>query len=83
MFKLLLVPLAELGATDIGALVGSVGFPVALCVGLLYYLFKVQKDHKEETDQLKDAINNLNTVMKQILEHIRKLDSTNDKEDDK
>lgn len=81
MINLFLTPLAELGATDIGALVGSVGFPVALCIGLLYYLFKVQKDHKEETDQLKDAINNLNTVMKQILEHIRKLDSNTDKED--
>lgn len=82
MITTLFIKLLEVDVNTIGTLVGSVGFPVALCVGLLYYLFKVQKDHKEETDQLKDAINNLNTVMKQILEHIRKLDSSNSKEDE-
>lgn len=82
MITTLFIKLLEVDVNTIGTLVGSVGFPVALCVGLLYYLFKVQKDHKEETDQLKDAINNLNVVMKQILEHIRKQDSTNGKEDE-
>lgn len=82
MITTLFIKLLEVDVNTIGTLIGSVGFPVALCVGLLYYLFKVQKDHKEETDQLKDAINNLNTVMKQILEHIRKLDSSNSKEDE-
>lgn len=82
MITTLIIKLLEVDANTIGTLVGSVGFPVALCIGLLYYLFKVQRDHKEETDQLKDAINNLNVVMKQILEHIRKLDSDNSKEDE-
>ena len=66
--------LAEVDVSAIGSLVGTVGFPVALSVGLLYYLFKVQKEHKEETNQLKEAITELKVVMSQILEHIRKTD---------
>lgn len=69
------LPLAvEFDITTIGSLIGTVGFPVALSVGLLYYLFRVQKEHKEETNQLKDAITELKLVMSQILEHIRKTD---------
>ena len=49
--------------SSVGAFIGSVGFPVALTIGLLYYLFKVQKEHKEEVNALKDAINNLNLNM--------------------
>lgn len=66
--------LAEADLTMIGSLIGTVGFPVALSVGLLYYLFRVQKEHKEETNQLKEAITELKLVMSQILEHIRKTD---------
>lgn len=70
-----LLQLLEVSPTEIGGLIGTVGFPVALSVGLLAYLFRVQKEHKEETNQLKGAIMDLRLVMSQILEHIR-----NDKE---
>ena len=64
--------LLEADFSAIGSLIGTVGFPAALSVGLLYYLFRVQKEHKEETNQLKEAITELKLVMSQILEHIRK-----------
>ena len=66
--------LLDVDVSMIGSLIGTVGFPVALSVGLLYYLFRVQKEHKEETNQLKEAITELKLVMSQILEHIRKSD---------
>lgn len=66
--------LADVDVSMIGSLIGTVGFPVAMSVGLLYYLFRVQKEHKEETNQLKEAITELKLVMSQILEHIRKTD---------
>ena len=66
--------LGEVDVSVIGSLIGTVGFPVAMSVGLLYYLFRVQKEHKEETNQLKEAITELKLVMSQILEHIRKTD---------
>ena len=71
--------LAEVDIGTIGSMIGTVGFPVALSIGLLYYLFRVQSEHKEETNQLKDAINNLNVVMEKILEHIREEDEKRDK----
>ena len=69
----------------ISTLVGSVGFPVALCLGLLWYLLKLQQTHKEElvelqnahkeeSDKLSEAITNNTIVMQQILEHMRKED---------
>lgn len=68
---LLFTQLGEVSVSEIGSLIGTVGFPVALSVGLLYYLFRVQKEHREETNQLKAAITDLRLVMSQILEHIR------------
>lgn len=69
----------------ISTLIGSVGFPVALCIGLLWYLMKLQQTHKEElvelqnahkeeSDKLSEAISNNTIVMQQILEHMRKED---------
>lgn len=74
MLNTLICLLADVDVSMIGSLVGTVGFPVALSIGLLYYLFHVQKEHKEETNQLKEAITELKLVMSQILEHIRKTD---------
>lgn len=68
---LLFTQLGEVSVSEIGSLIGTVGFPVALSIGLLYYLFRVQKEHREETNQLKAAITDLRLVMSQILEHIR------------
>lgn len=63
--------LGEVTPSEIGSLIGTVGFPVALSIGLLTYLFRVQKEHREETNQLKAAITDLRLVMSQILEHVR------------
>lgn len=74
MLNAVIHTLADVDVSMIGSLIGTVGFPVALSIGLLYYLFRVQKEHKEETNQLKEAITELKLVMSQILEHIRKTD---------
>lgn len=69
----------------ISTLIGSVGFPVALCIGVLWYLVKLQQSHKEELnelakshksemDSMTEAIQNNTVVLQQILEHMRKED---------
>lgn len=68
---LLFTQFGEVSVSEIGSLIGTVGFPVALSIGLLYYLFRVQKEHREETNHLKAAITDLRLVLSQILEHIR------------
>lgn len=66
--------LLEIEPSTISSWIGSLGFPIVMAIGLLWYLFKVQKE-------LEVKISDLTVVMKQILEHIRKTDGTNEKED--
>lgn len=65
--------LLEVDATTVSSWIGSLGFPIVMAIGLLWYLFKVQKE-------LEVKITDLTMVMKQILEHIRKVDNDDDKE---
>lgn len=51
--------------------ISTVGFPIAATLILGYLFLQEQKDHKEETDSLKDAINSntlIMTELKQLLE---------------
>ena len=66
--------LLEIEPSTISSWIGSLGFPIVMAIGLLWYLFKVQKE-------LEVKISDLTVVMKQILEHIRKSDGIDEKED--
>jgi len=68
--------LLEIEPSTISSWIGSLGFPIVMAIGLLWYLFKVQKE-------LEVKISDLTVVMKQILEHIRKADGIDEKEDNK
>lgn len=60
-------------------IISSLGFPIAACIALFYYLNKERESHKEEIDSLKNCINENNTVLtalKTLLESIeRRLDN--------
>ena len=60
-------------------LIGTMGFPIAACIALFYYLNKERENHKEEIDTLKNCINENNSVLsalKTLLESIeRRLDN--------
>lgn len=47
-----------------------VGFPIVMCVILLWYIYKSQKNHKEEVTRLTEAIQNNTVVMEKILTKI-------------
>lgn len=53
---------------SITQLIGSLGFPIAMCIYMMYSNNKTIKE-------LTDTINSNTTVMKQILEHFRDGDS--------
>lgn len=50
-----------LDANVLTQLIGSLGFPIALCVALLWLLVKINEQHKEEMNKITEALNN-NTV---------------------
>ena len=42
-------------------MIGSLGFPIAMCVALLWIIVKLNEQHKTEMDTMTEALNN-NTV---------------------
>lgn len=60
-------------------IISSLGFPIAACIALFYYLNKERESHKEEIDALRNCINENNNVLsalKTLLESIeRRLDN--------
>lgn len=59
---------------DIITAISTVGFPIVCTLMMGYLLIEEQKNHKEEMNQLKDAINSNTIVMtelKQYLEDLR------------
>ena len=50
--------------------IATVGFPIVMCGLLLLYIYKSQKNHKEEVTHLTEAIQNNTVVMEKILTKI-------------
>lgn len=64
-------------AEGIVSLIGSLGFPIVMCLILIKYMQDIQKDnketidklnesHKAETDSLKESLNNNTQVLTQL-----------------
>ena len=47
-------------------LIGSLGFPIVACGALFWMLNKQTEMHKQETDTLKEAINELRVAIMQL-----------------
>lgn len=57
--------------------VSTVGFPIVICFVLLYFILlfvkeykEIVKEHKEETKQLADAVNNNSLVIQQMCDKL-------------
>jgi len=50
----------------------AVGFPIAACVALYLHMIHQDADHKEEVNQLRDAIQNNTAVMQRLLDRLGK-----------
>ena len=51
---------------DIIQTISQVGFPIAMCIAMMWYIKEQAKDHKEETRQFTEALNN-NTIALETL----------------
>lgn len=65
-------------ANTIIQIVSSLGFPIVMCGALFWYMVKQREVHKEETDHLKDTINENTKVLAELTTLIKIL--TNEKE---
>lgn len=53
-------------AESIIKVISTVGFPIAMCVFILWFLIKEQNDHKTEMEGLKEVISRNNEVLAQL-----------------
>lgn len=51
-------------------LITTVGFPICMCLIMMYYIMTSQKQHKEEVDSLKESIQNNTIALTQLCERI-------------
>lgn len=52
--------------------ISTVGFPIAMCIILMWYINKTNEQHKAEMDKMSDAIENNTLALTRLL---TKLDS--------
>lgn len=56
---------------DIIQAISTVGFPIVMCVIMIYLNEAQDTRHREEVDKMTEAVNNNTVVIQQILEHMR------------
>lgn len=57
------------GSMDVGVitqLIGSLGFPIAMCIAMMWMLNKQTEQHKEEMNKITDALNNNTVALTQL-----------------
>lgn len=52
-------------------LLANLGFPIACCVALFWYMTKAEERHKQEVDKLSKALDNNTSVLNQLAEIIK------------
>lgn len=60
----------DIDIATVTQLIGSLGFPIVCCIALFWYMVKQNQTHKQEVDELKDAINNNSIVMQKLLDKL-------------
>lgn len=61
--------------TAITQIVSTLGFPIAMCIYLLYRDGKRDEAHKEEMAKMTEAINNNTIALTQLAERMEKHDA--------
>ena len=57
-------------ANTIVTIISTVGFPIAACVALFWQSNEMQKQHKEEMDGVKEALNNNTLVVQKLVDEL-------------
>ena len=58
---------------DVGTIVqiiSTVGFPIAMCVALLWHIQDMADKHKQETEKFTEALNNNTLVLQKLCDTI-------------
>lgn len=50
--------------------ISTVGFPICMCLILMWYVKSITTDHKEETEKFTDALNRNTLVLQKLCDTI-------------
>lgn len=50
----------------------SVGFPIVMCIMLMYYVREMASKHKDESDKFAEALNNNTLVLQKLCDRLDK-----------
>lgn len=53
-------------AQGITTMIGSLGFPIVMCIIMIKLIFTMEESHKEEIDALKESLNNNTNVLTRL-----------------
>lgn len=67
--------------SQITTVIGTLGFPIAACCYLFYYLNKERESHKEEIDGIKNVINENNKILEALKILLESIERRLDKDD--
>jgi len=63
--------------TELGQLIGTLGFPIVACCVVFWYLQKESENHKQEMNSMRDAVNantsviaDLKMLMQQLIDKL-------------
>lgn len=55
---------------NLTAIVGTLGFPVVMCLMFFKYIKQMTEQHKQEVKELSEAVNNNTLVMQQLIDKL-------------
>lgn len=58
--------------STISQLISTVGFPIAMCGLMAYYIKYTEDRHREEVGSLRDALNNNTTVLQKLVDSLNR-----------
>ncbi len=58
--------------------INTVGFPIAVCIALMWNTVKTQEQHGEETKKFTDALNKNTLVLSRLCSDLEKEDEVNE-----
>lgn len=59
------------------SLITTVGFPIAMCIALFWYMIKQNELHAEETKNITSVINELKIAITELRDELRSLRNDN------
>lgn len=67
------VKISYMEVSEIVSLISNVGFPVAVCIALFFYMEKQNERHQNETDKLNETVQSNTKVLTELCTLIKTL----------